>query len=1163
MARDLQDQEERGSLRRRKKREDVGGPKVEQEEMEGEGEEEEQYLWVVRRDGGVGGEEEEEEETSRVINGVGDGDKPSRSSVVPITSSSATTTQTIFMTNRPSPAMTDHLLEATNGDLQLSTVTEVTESSTTSEPSFSDESMDPNKLSTLDGKLLHYVNKANKTMEEKGVKQHSDDFFEQRFDQLSKLHDLYASVSSISAKSQSHLEEREMQRQQLHREGGGTWQRGSTYSLGALVQNSRDAADPASSSTSDLNSLCSEPVKMPDYADFLASRAGSVRSGLADVGLELLRRGDPNSISLSDLGFFQPVPKEQKPQSDLNASQTSLPLPPPPPSAQEGEVGRSIVDRSDSPVLEGIDQELAKYAKLKDLKQAYNGEEEARKQGREGREKSLLPPPPPPSDTSATLPVSSSTDRLPSPPSPLLPEPPFSPSSGLRRDHVPDGASNPDLNHKVALSSCSVAGTKPPPPPPPVRASSQQQQHLLTPDEHHVGDLGKRRQPHPSGSTTSSSTGSSSTGHHHHPPIPLRCAAVAPRRSPGTGQSSCSSDPEEILPLPPQLPSSIMMAPSKAASRVSSSSSLVKPHRSHHHFYHQEKASPPSASSSDGERRTATVGKKPHQKLSSTSSSSTSSASKADPVSIPSVSAATRNANDDAKRQEGRNRASSTDPIPSNTTVPKDKNPPSSSSPSKAKVPRFSRLFASATRKISRSPLKIGKAAEGDKKKSVTAPSSSSSKPLRTAAASDSRKQREEDKKKGFLSSSQQQQQQRRHPPPAASSTSSHHPDKEGSPSIVGVTPGKKSGPLLSPSSPSATATAAGYPSPKNAKGTSSSKASSSRAHHHHVSSQVENNRKQEQQINSDDTCLQAGKNNNKRSSSKKGAHSTTTLSSATLPFSSTTSPHYTANVLASPYSFPSAPTARRSRGDTSSNDSGLGGGCGGEAMMKGRQQGVVRMRQGGRGASSKASPSQQHRRKSNKHCRSSGYESSAADSLDSPISNAAIANNLQPASEEPESSSSSNNEQLTLCKELGTLPPLCLVRYEDEDVGRMDVRWRQEQVLLIRHEQERLKAEMDAAKSRINSDPGRWSYELHVENSKREKKPSSEEEEEAFVEAFAKETQILSKRVDACKAHVELVTCFDVDTGKSTSERSCTTECEFAQDIVLEKGDRTETELF
>ena len=29
-------------------------------------------------------------------------------------------------------------------------------------------------------------------------------------------------------------------------------------------------------------------------------------------------------------------------------------------------------DRSDSPILEGIDQELAKYAKLKDLEKAYN-----------------------------------------------------------------------------------------------------------------------------------------------------------------------------------------------------------------------------------------------------------------------------------------------------------------------------------------------------------------------------------------------------------------------------------------------------------------------------------------------------------------------------------------------------------------------------------------------------------------------------------------------------------------------------------------------------------------------------------------------------------------------------------------------------------------------
>ncbi len=73
------------------------------------------------------------------------------------------------------------------------------------------------------------------------------------------------------------------------------------------------------------------------------------------------------------------------------------------------------------------------------------------------------------------------------------------------------------------------------------------------------------------------------------------------------------------------------------------------------------------------------------------------------------------------------------------------------------------------------------------------------------------------------------------------------------------------------------------------------------------------------------------------------------------------------------------------------------------------------------------------HRRRSNRHCRSSGYESSAADSLESPR-------------EETKASSMKEEEErpteLTLCQDLGTLPPLRLVRYEEEEVKRMDGRF-------------------------------------------------------------------------------------------------------------------------
>ena len=69
-------------------------------------------------------------------------------------------------------------------------------------------------------------------------------------DQLSKLHQLYQSVSSISAKSQINL-----QRQKE--------ETGSHKSLTALFQDLERI-----SLRSEVNSLCSEPVKLYDYNDF-------------------------------------------------------------------------------------------------------------------------------------------------------------------------------------------------------------------------------------------------------------------------------------------------------------------------------------------------------------------------------------------------------------------------------------------------------------------------------------------------------------------------------------------------------------------------------------------------------------------------------------------------------------------------------------------------------------------------------------------------------------------------------------------------------------------------------------------------------------------------------------------------------------------------------
>jgi hypothetical protein len=109
-------------------------------------------------------------------------------------------------------------------------------------------------------------------------------------------------------------------------------------------------------------------------------------------------------------------------------------------------------------------------------------------------------------------------------------------------------------------------------------------------------------------------------------------------------------------------------------------------------------------------------------------------------------------------------------------------------------------------------------------------------------------------------------------------------------------------------------------------------------------------------------------------------------------------------------------------------------------------------------------------------------------------------------------------------------------------------------------------------------SDPARWSFELHVERQAAETSVNGLHglnPDLAFVEAFAKETAIMSKRVDACKSHVKMVTCFDVSNGfaskegdnlslleKMLRENCCTTECEPAQSIVLEAGGHSETDI-
>jgi hypothetical protein len=206
-------------------------------------------------------------------------------------------------------------------------------------------------------------------------------------------------VSSINAKAQSHLESTRIRDQ--HHEGI----RSSCVSLSALMTDLERISIHSDSDQCDANSLCSEPVKMYDYNDFNDRNnlhtnnknniSAAMTNSINDLFDFCTANNNKSTVSLSglDMTTAAVVNKEAGGgvggyTSELNVSQ--------------------IEDRSDSPILEGIDQELAKYAKLKDLEQAYHPTIIA-KSNNAGKQSNLLL---------------------------------------LQRN--PDGASNPDLNYKPA-----------------------------------------------------------------------------------------------------------------------------------------------------------------------------------------------------------------------------------------------------------------------------------------------------------------------------------------------------------------------------------------------------------------------------------------------------------------------------------------------------------------------------------------------------------------------------------------------------------------------------------------------------------------------------------------------------------------------------------------
>uniref|UniRef100_T1JB31 Kinesin motor domain-containing protein n=1 Tax=Strigamia maritima TaxID=126957 RepID=T1JB31_STRMM len=114
------------------------------------------------------------------------------------------------------------------------------------------------------------------------------------------------------------------------------------------------------------------------------------------------------------------------------------------------------------------------------------------------------------------------------------------------------------------------------------------------------------------------------------------------------------------------------------------------------------------------------------------------------------------------------------------------------------------------------------------------------------------------------------------------------------------------------------------------------------------------------------------------------------------------------------------------------------------------------------------------------------------------------------------------------------------LETYSQEDIERIErrrmleeqweMRHKQQEMLRLRSKQQELRRELAMAKNRLMLNPDRWSYDLHVEESMNESDP-------CFLEVLERETQILEKRVIACKSRIMVVTCFDSSVVDSTQD--------------------------
>ncbi|KAF7260625.1 hypothetical protein EG68_02171 [Paragonimus skrjabini miyazakii] len=98
---------------------------------------------------------------------------------------------------------------------------------------------------------------------------------------------------------------------------------------------------------------------------------------------------------------------------------------------------------------------------------------------------------------------------------------------------------------------------------------------------------------------------------------------------------------------------------------------------------------------------------------------------------------------------------------------------------------------------------------------------------------------------------------------------------------------------------------------------------------------------------------------------------------------------------------------------------------------------------------------------------------------------------------------------------------PLPSSQVVKEDDREMLCQIRYEKIYDLLAQQDALKWELLSAKEQLMVDPSTWNFDLHVAE-------QMDPDASGFLEALEKETEILRKRVDACKSHLMFITCFD-----------------------------------